>query len=288
MVAALRDIARAKVNLTLKVLGRREDSYHELESLVAFAEAGDVLELAPKASLSLSTEGPFAEALGGENLVLAAAGMAKALRPNLELGHFRLRKDLPVAAGLGGGSADAAAALRLIARANGDALTKADCGALAVALGSDVKVCLESRPALMTGRGEKVTAVPGFPECAVVLANPRLPLATGPVYGALRAPPLAAPPEAAEPPDFGADFEALVAYVEARGNDLERAAAALLPKIKEVLAALSGLDGVRVARLSGSGPTCFGLFATYGEAARGAEALANSHPSWWIRPSRLG
>lgn len=288
MVAALRDIARAKINLTLRVLGRREDSYHELESLVAFAEAGDVLELDPGPSLGLSIDGPFAKMLGGENLVLAAARTAKALRPDLTFGHFRLRKELPVAAGLGGGSADAAAALRLIARANDGALTGTDRSAIAVALGSDVKVCLESRPALMTGRGEKVTVVRGFPGCAAVLANPRLPLATGPVYAALRAAGLAAPPDAVEPMGFGGDFEALVAYLEPRGNDLERAAAELLPQIREVLAALSGLDGVRVARLSGSGPTCFALFATYDEAARGAEALSNSHSSWWIRPSRLG
>ncbi len=288
MVAALRDIARAKINLTLRVLGRREDAYHELESLVAFAEAGDVLELDPGTGLGLSIEGPFAEALGGENLVLAAAGMAKALKPELELGHFRLRKELPVAAGLGGGSADAAAALRLVARANGGALGEADRSAIAVALGSDVKVCLEGKPALMTGRGEKVAAVRGFPECAVVLANPRLPLATGPVYAALRAAALARPPAAAEAPDFGGDFETLVAYLQPRGNDLERTAAELLPKIREVLAALSGLDGVRVARVSGSGPTCFALFATYDEAARGAAALSGSYSSWWIRPSRLG
>ncbi len=288
MGTALSDVARAKVNLTLRVLGRREDSYHELESLVAFAEAGDVLEFEPGASLGLSVDGPFAGALEGENLVLAAAALAAALKPELELGHFRLRKELPVAAGLGGGSADAAAALRLIARANGGTLTEADCAGIAVSLGSDVNVCLNSEPALMTGRGERVTPVRGFPPCAVLLANPRLPLATGPVYAALRAAALGTPPAAAAPPDFGGDFETLVAYLLPRGNDLEGPAAELQPKIREMLAALGALDGARVMRLSGSGPTCFALFASFDEAARAAAALAKSFPSWWIRPSRLG
>lgn len=288
MVTALSEIARAKINLTLQVLGRRDDSYHELVSLVAFAEAGDLLELEPDGALGLSIDGPFADALSGENLVLAAAGMAMAFESELKLGHFKLRKEIPVAAGLGSGSADAAAALRLIARANGGALTDADCAAIAVTLGSDVNVCLKSKPSLMTGRGEKVAPVRGFPACAVLLANPRLPLATAPVYAALRAAPLRTPPAPVEAPDFGNDLEALVAYLLPRGNDLERPAAGIVPKIREVLAALSGLTGARIARLSGSGPTCFALFATYDEAKRGAAELSSSHPSWWIVPSAVG
>ena len=288
MVTALSEIARAKINLTLQVLGRRDDSYHELVSLVAFAAAGDLLELEPEEAFSLSIDGPFADALSGKNLVLAAAVAAKALKPKIKLGYFRLHKELPVAAGLGGGSADAAAALRLIARANGGELAEADRSAIAVKLGSDVNVCLKSKPLLMTGRGEKIAPVRGFPACAVLLANPRLPLATAPVYAALRAAPIRTPPAQAEAPDFGNDFEALVAYLPPRGNDLERPAAGLVPKIGEVLAALSGLTGARIARLSGSGPTCFALFATYDEAARGAAELSSNHPSWWIVPSALG
>ena len=288
MVTALSEIARAKINLTLQVLGRRDDSYHELVSLVAFAEAGDLLELEPDGALGLSIDGPFADALSGENLVLAAAGVAMAFESELKLGHFKLRKEIPVAAGLGSGSADAAAALRLIARANGGALTDADCAAIAVTLGSDVNVCLKSKSSLMTGRGEKVAPVRGFPACAVLLANPRLPLATAPVYAALRAAPLRTPPAPVEAPDFGNDLEALVAYLLTRGNDLERPASGIVPKIREVLAALSGLTCARIARLSGSGPTCFALFATYDEAKRGAAELSSSHPSWWIVPSALG
>ena len=288
MVMTLSETARAKINLTLQVLGRRDDSYHELLSLVAFAEAGDLVELEPDMPLGLSIDGPFAAALSGDNLVLNAAQAAQTLKPKIKLGHFRLVKQIPVAAGLGGGSADAAAALRLIARANGGEPGGADRAALAVALGSDVSVCLESRPALITGRGEKVALVQGFPSCAVLLANPRLPLATAPVYAALRAALLSTQPGPVLAPDFGEDFEALVAYLIPRGNDLERPAAGLVPEIRDVLASLSGLTGARIARLSGSGPTCFALFATYDEAVRGAATLSRSHPSWWIVPSALG
>jgi 4-diphosphocytidyl-2-C-methyl-D-erythritol kinase len=287
MVTTLSEIARAKINLSLQVLGRRDDSYHELVSLVAFAETGDLVELEPDAPLSLSIDGPFAHALGGDNLILAAAGFAKALTPEVTLGRFRLVKQLPVAAGLGGGSADAAAALRLIARASEGDLAEADQAEIAIKLGSDVRVCLESRTALMTGRGEKIAPVLGFPSCAVLLANPRLPLATAPVYAALRASPLAAPPSLVETPDFGGDFEALVAYLLPRGNDLERPAAQLAPEIREVLASLTGFEGARIARLSGSGPTCFALFATEAEAKRAAAELSASHPSWWIVASAL-
>ncbi len=283
----LSDIARAKINLTLQVLGRRADGYHQLVSLVAFARAGDAIELDPGPALSLSVDGPFAGALGGGNLVLAAAEAAKAFKSGIKLGHFRLIKELPVAAGLGGGSADAAAALRLIARANGGALTGADLASIALTLGSDVSVCLQSLPALITGRGETVMPMRVFPACAVLLVNPRLPLATASVYGALRALPLVGPPEPVGAPDFGRDFEALVAYLAPRGNDLEGPAAELAPTIREVLAALLALPGARVARLSGSGPTCFALFASYAGAERAAEMLASSHPSWWIAASGL-
>ncbi|MGH6748873.1 MAG: 4-(cytidine 5'-diphospho)-2-C-methyl-D-erythritol kinase [Methyloceanibacter sp.] len=288
MVMTLSETARAKINLTLQVLGRRDDSYHELLSLVAFVEAGDLVELEPEMPRGLSIDGPFAAALSGDNLILNAAQAAQTFKPEIKLGHFRLVKQLPVAAGLGGGSADAAAALRLIARANGGELGAADRAALAIALGSDVSVCLESRPALITGRGEKVALVQGFPRCAVLLANPRLPLATAPVYAALRAALLSAQPDPVLAPDFGEDFEALVAYLIPRGNDLERPAAGLVPEIREVLASLSGLTGARIARLSGSGPTCFALFATHDEAVRAAATLSRSHPSWWIVPSALG
>ena len=289
----LRDIAWAKLNLTLEVLERRPDGFHELRSLVAFAGVGDTVELAPQDGLDLRVEGPFRAALGGTNLIIEAAQAAKARASGLTLGRFRLVKMLPVAAGIGGGSADAAAALRLIARANDGTLTDEEVSALAPELGSDVAVCLKSRPAVITGRGEVVRAVVGFPSCGVVLVNPGVKLATAEVYGALDAAPLSVsledlPPGDLPPPDFAGDFERLMAYANVRGNDLEQVAMRLAPEVRNVLAALSGLEGARLVRLSGSGATCFAVFATPREAHRAATMLAQREPDWWIASSMLG
>ncbi len=286
-MTGLRDVAHAKLNLTLEVLGRRGDGYHELRSLVAFAELGDTLTFEPERDLALVIEGPFAGALEGDNLITAAAEAAKASDPGIGLGRFRLDKTLPVAAGLGGGSADAAAALRLIARANPGALAPAALEGLAASLGSDVTACLRSRPALMSGRGEQVTPVEGLPPCGVLLVNLGLPLAAGAVYGALGAPPLPASTSGPVLPSFAGNFDAVVAYAEARANDLEPAAVKLVPEIAEVLAALERLDGARLVRLSGSGPTCFALFATEDEAQHAAATVATTRPSWWVAATRL-
>jgi len=291
-MTALRDIGWAKLNLTLEVLGRRPDGFHELRGLVAFAGLGDTVELEPRRGvLGLGIEGPFAAALKCSdcvNLITEAAEAAKSHKPSLTLGRFRLVKTLPVAAGIGGGSADAAAALRLIARANPDSFPETIAAALAPQLGSDVAVCLSSAPALITGRGEIVSPVQDSPSCGVVLANPGLALATADVYGALQAPPAPTTGKPSVPPDFAGDFEKLIAYAAARGNDLEAAATRLVPEIGTVLSALSGLDGARLARLSGSGPTCFAIFATQRQALRAATLLAQSEPDWWIAASSLG
>ena len=288
-MTALRDTGCAKLNLTLDVLGRRADGFHELRSLVAFASLGDEVEFDPPGPLGLTVEGRFAEALGGDNLIIKAALLASNKVPGLKLGRFRLVKMLPVASGLGGGSADAAAALRLVARANGGALHDATLAELAPQLGSDVSVCLRSRPALISGRGEMVEPVAGFPSCGVLLANPGRPLATEAVYAALRAEPLAPSPRPrSERLDFHDDFEALLAYVTPRGNDLERPAAQLVPEIRDVLAALLALDGVLLARLSGSGPTCFALFASESDDTHAGARLVAEFPKWWIAASALG
>jgi 4-diphosphocytidyl-2-C-methyl-D-erythritol kinase len=286
-MTALRDTGFAKINLTLDVLGRRADGFHEIESLVAFAAFGDHVELAPGDDLDLAVEGPFAGALSGGNLILKAAEAAKALKPDLRLGRFRLVKKLPVAAGLGGGSADAAAALRLLAAANASALSEDDLVKLAPQLGSDVAVCLASQPAVMTGRGENVQRVAGFPACGVLLANPGMPLSTQEVYASLQAASLTVSPPKAEIPDFTGDFESLVDYVASRGNALEAPAKRLAPVVSDVIAALSRLDGARIVRLSGSGPTGFALFATESEAKRASAALAQTHPNWWVAASVL-
>jgi 4-diphosphocytidyl-2-C-methyl-D-erythritol kinase len=286
---SLRDIGRAKLNLTLEVLGRRPDGFHALRSLVAFTALGDELELEPGDALELETQGPFAGQLSGGNLIVSAAEAASAAAPGVTLGRFRLLKRLPVAAGLGGGSADAGAALRLLARANPGALSPAAMASIAARLGSDVMVCLASRPALMTGRGESVEPVQGLPTCGVLLANPGPQLSAAAVYAELRAGDLHESPLASEgAPDFHGDFEQLVAYALPRRNDLEAPAARLAPEIREVLAALLALEGPRLVRLSGSGPTCFALFATEREAKREAARLKGEFPHWWIAASTLG
>ncbi|HKQ55828.1 MAG TPA: 4-(cytidine 5'-diphospho)-2-C-methyl-D-erythritol kinase [Methyloceanibacter sp.] len=287
-MTALHDIGRAKINLTLDVLGRRTDGFHELRSLVAFANFGDRLVLDAGNGLDLEVDGPFAAALGTGNLVLEAGRAARARVPNLRLGRFRLAKSLPVAAGLGGGSADAAAALRLIARANPGLIADEVLADLALELGSDVRVCLKSRPALMTGRGETIERVQGFPACGVVLANPGSALATQAVYAALDAKTAGPSPRSeAGRLDFRCDFDALLAYALPRDNDLEAPAAKLVPEISDVLAALAALEGVGLARLSGSGPTCFALLRSAADAERAAGALAAAHPAWWIASGAL-
>jgi 4-diphosphocytidyl-2-C-methyl-D-erythritol kinase len=286
-MTALRDTAKAKLNLTLEVLGRRADDYHEVRSLVGFTALGDGLELVAGDGLALSIEGLFAGALQGDNLVLAAAQAAKAKAPGIALGRFLLTKTLPVAAGLGGGSADAASALRLLARANPGALSPAALVEIAGRLGSDVTACLASRPALMTGRGEQVAEIRGMPACGVVLVNPGLPLATASVYGVLNAAPLSGKEPPAALPDFGGSFERLIDYAAPRGNDLGAAAMRLAPVIGEVLTALRRLNGARLVQLAGSGPTCFALFATSDEAKAGATSLQALHPKWWIKATRL-
>lgn len=269
-------------------MGRRADGFHELRSLVAFAGVGDTVELTPQDGLDLRVEGPFAAALDGGNLVVEAAEAVRAQVPGLTLGRFRLVKTLPVAAGIGGGSADAAASLRLIARANEGRLTEAAALALAPRLGSDVAVCLGSAPALITGRGEIVTPVRGFPACGVVLANPGVELSTADVYGALDAAPLEGAPGDAPPLDFAGEFARLMDYAGQRGNDLEPVAARLAPEVGKALAALRRLDGAGLVRVSGSGATCFAVFATPRAALRAATVLAHDEPDWWITASMLG
>jgi 4-diphosphocytidyl-2-C-methyl-D-erythritol kinase len=287
-MTALRDTARAKLNLTLEVLGRRADGYHEVRSVVAFAELGDHLELATGQGLALVVEGPFASALAGDNLITAAAGAAKAEAPSITLGRFRLVKTLPVAAGLGGGSADAAAALRLLTRANPGGLSPSALAGIAQRLGSDVTACLKSLPALMTGRGEKVADIRGMPACAVLLVNPGIQLPTASVYGALDTTPLFGGTDAfAAVPDFGGSFERLVFYTAPRCNTLEAAALRLAPIIGDVLAALKRLDGARLVRLAGSGPTCYALFATEDAATSAAASLLAVHPTWWVAATIL-
>ncbi len=289
---ALHETAPAKVNLSLLVLGRRRDGYHELESIVAFADTGDHLRLDLGSAFELVIDGPFRSALDGENLVTKAVRLAnEASGGTLRSGRICLTKNLPVAAGLGGGSADAAAVLRLLQRANPDLVEALDRPGLdwnriARQLGADVPVCLIGRAALMTGLGEQVSPITTLPATAILLVNPCLPLSTARVFQAFAAPPLARAPPAPHTPEFR-NFERLIEGLEASQNDLEPVARRLCPAIGDVLAHLRELPGARLARMSGSGPTSFALFASTAEAEASARRVSAERPQWWVAAGSL-
>jgi 4-diphosphocytidyl-2-C-methyl-D-erythritol kinase len=277
----LAETAPAKINLTLRVLGRRADGYHEIESLVAFADLADRLSLAPGRHTALELSGPFAAACGApvDNLVLKAARAA-----GVPAGLFRLEKHIPVAAGLGGGSADAAAALRLIARANGLPVDDERIVVAARATGADVPVCLQSRARVVRGVGHDLSAPLTLPKLAALLVNPGVGLATADVFSRFAAEHCSAQPTDQVP----LEKKALFAWLAARTNDLTHAATACVPAIADVLNALGALPGARIVRMSGSGATCFALFDDASAAAAAANELSRSRGNWWICPATLG
>lgn len=286
MSARLIDRAPAKVNLTLRVLRRRADGYHEIESLVAFADFSDTLTFTPGGAAELELRGAGAQACGpaADNLVLKAAVALAAKVKGLKLGRFVLDKQIPVAAGLGGGSADAAAALRLLARAN--ALGAGDPRLFATAreLGADVPVSLDPKTRIMRGIGELLSPPLELPKLAAVLVNPGVALATREVFAAFdlahaNGKPLGEVPREAD---------ALIAFLGLCANDLERAAIALRPGIAEVLAALRALPDCRLARMSGSGPSCFALFGSPPEAEAAGKIVRGQHKDWWIHCGAIG
>ncbi|MDX6750134.1 4-(cytidine 5'-diphospho)-2-C-methyl-D-erythritol kinase (plasmid) [Geminicoccaceae bacterium 1502E] len=276
----LRERAPAKINLDLLVTARRPDGYHELDSLVVFAEAGDMLRLEEGPGLHLALEGPFAADVpaGEGNLVLRAA---RALEHHLGRdlpGSVVLSKRLPAASGIGGGSSDAAAMLRGLARLHRLDVPAPLLAALALKLGADVPVCLAARPMRMRGIGERLEPLADLPGMPLVLVNPRRPVPTKAVFARMGTPrgprPRPALPASATLPD-------LAAWLGASVNDLEAPALAIEPVIGEVLAALRRLEGCLLARMSGSGATCFGLFTAKDAADAAAAALAAARPDWW-------
>jgi len=282
--------APAKLNLYLHVTGRRADGYHELDSLIAFAAPFDLVSAAPAKELSLHLSGPFAPDLNsvlnsvdGQNLVEKAARRLAELADIKPAARITLDKQLPIAAGIGGGSSDAAAALRVLTslwrlKINSNALQ-----VLALSLGADVPMCLHGKTCFAGGIGEKLDAAPALPDCALVLANPGVSVATPNVFRA-RSGAYSAPARFTEAPK---DVGALAELLAARRNDLEAPAKALAPVIDDVLHALGELPGCRFARMSGSGATCFALFEDPGEAVAAADILRAQHGDWWIAPSSL-
>jgi 4-diphosphocytidyl-2-C-methyl-D-erythritol kinase len=291
---ALIEDGRAKVNLTLRVVGRRVDGYHDLESVVAFADCADRLTLTPGSTLDLSTTGPLARDCGetADNLVFKAAQLLGERVPDLRLGAFTLDKVLPVAAGIGGGSADAAAALRLLAQANGLALDDARLVEAAKLTGADVPVCLASRACVMTGVGETLLPL-SLPKLPCVMVNPCIPVATKDVFEALglrHGELLVGATDvmrAAVWPEAGASVEDWVEALSSVSNDLEAPATRIQPVIGEVLSALSATNGAWLARMSGSGATCFAIFENTAEAQRAAQKIKLDHPGWWVHAGVL-
>jgi len=315
--------APAKINLYLHVTGRRNDGFHELDSLVVFAGVGDVLTVreGEKNGLCLTISGPFAHQLppGDDNLVLRAARLLAQRTGVKANAHITLEKNLPVASGIGGGSADAAAALKALvefwnieladddihhvahdvadtidtARALStlfklwrDDLGSDMLGAIGLQLGADVPVCLQGRPAYMGGIGERLDMTPHLPRAWLVLVNPGVGVSTPDVFRAYKT--LEGPfSQPARFHDHPRDAQHLARLLCERSNDLTASAMAQTPQIKTVLDALNGLDDALLTRMSGSGATCFALFATQDAATSAARRLAETHPEWWVSTAQM-
>ncbi|NIX76733.1 4-(cytidine 5'-diphospho)-2-C-methyl-D-erythritol kinase [Microvirga terricola] len=281
--------APAKINLTLHVLGRRADGYHALESLVAFASTGDDLRLEPAETLSLTVSGPTAPLAGvdADNLVLKAARLLAERVPDLRVGHFHLTKRLPVAAGIGGGSSDAAAALRLLARLNGLPLSHPALREAARLTGADVSVCLEPRARMMRGVGEELGPALHLPRLFAVLVNPRVPVETPAVFKALGLQPGDDLPGARHPDIAEASQASLLEVLKTTRNDLEPAACRILPVIVEASRLVSETKGCRLARMSGSGATVFGIYDDGKTAVAAARWIARRQLDWWVKATIL-
>ncbi len=281
--------APAKINLHLRITGKREDGYHLLDSLIAFAGVGDVVTARPAGDLSLTIDGPFAGGLSadGENLVLRAAHALRAASGSANGARLGLTKNLPVASGIGGGSADAAAALlalrELWALDMDDTWDDAGLAGLGLALGADVPVCLAGRPSRVSGIGDIIEPAPNLPAAWLVLANPGIPVSTPEVFGR-RQGPFGDPAPA---PASWTDVEALAETLAHSGNDLTDAAVEVAPVIAGMLDEMADLPGALLTRLSGSGATCFSLMRDKPSAQFGAMALEEFHPDWWIRAAPL-
>jgi 4-diphosphocytidyl-2-C-methyl-D-erythritol kinase len=282
--------APAKINLTLRVIGRRPDGYHELESLVAFAGLCDWLGFEPGAELILEVLGPRAFEAGPveENLVLRAARLLAARIPRLTLGRFRLVKRLPAAAGVGGGSADAAAALRLLANEAELSTDDPRVRASAREAGADVLACLCSRARMIWGVGDQLGPAIPLPRIFALLVNPQVEAPTPKVFAALGlAPGSNLASSARRSLALGSDAAAVLDALSASGNDLEPAATRVAPAIASVLERLSQIPEAKLTRMSGSGATCFALFGDRRAATAARRIITKEHPTWWVETTAL-
>lgn len=281
----VRRSAPAKINLYLHVVGRRDDGYHLLDSLVTFAGVADTVEVRPAAKLVLRLAGPYARRIpaGPDNLVLRAARTLAASTGTSAGAEITLTKRLPPSSGIGGGSADAAATLRALAELWRVEVDDGRALALALSVGADVPVCLQGRSAYMGGIGEVLTPVPELPPAWFVLVNPGVPVPTAGVFKARKGD--FSPP--APPLELPADAAGMAAALRARRNDLEEAACGMAPRVGEALAELARQDDVLLARMSGSGGTCFGLFRDAAGAGMAAARISSAHGKWWVAVAPL-
>ncbi|MEM6557942.1 MAG: 4-(cytidine 5'-diphospho)-2-C-methyl-D-erythritol kinase [Pseudomonadota bacterium] len=290
----LTEHAPAKINLSLHVGPPNESERHNLVSLVTFADtdASDIVTAEPASHFSLAVDGPFARQSGPakDNLVLKAArAMNDALDGNAPPLAFRLQKKLPCAAGIGGGSADAGAALRLIVRAHGGETAQTMAEAVAPLLGGDVLACFRSFPGFMAGEGETFEPVLSVPRLPALLVNPGIACPTGAVFKAYDE---VAPEQIPEHPPLPDNRTALRAFVswlnDNTRNSLQSPAMSMHPEITKVLAALQSMTGARMVRMSGSGATCFALFESMEQAEAAEQSLCRQYPDWWVQSSLLG
>lgn len=280
--------APAKINLFLHVGEKRNDGFHDLESLVVFADIGDTLAFSSAPELTLALDGPFAGALGseGDNLVLRAAkALAKHTAHPSATASIRLTKLLPVASGIGGGSADAAAVLRGLSRLWTLDLSWEELRTVAQTIGSDVPVCIESKSSWMEGRGERIVAAAALPHMPMLLVNPGIAVSTADVFRELES----RHGTGAERRTTGLSVpRELITFLKMTSNDLQVPAQRIAPVIGVVLDELSRMPGVAFWRMSGSGATCFALFDDQSSAEMAAIALSHTHPDWWVKATRIG
>ncbi|MEM7620594.1 MAG: 4-(cytidine 5'-diphospho)-2-C-methyl-D-erythritol kinase [Pseudomonadota bacterium] len=283
--------AKAKINLTLKVLGKRLDGYHELESFVAFADIADRLTYAPEEPYGISVNGSYGTAIVGENLIHKAALAFRDQVLDVRLGAFNLEKNLPIASGIGGGSANAAAALRLLCQAHNISTREhPSIYAIAQKIGADVPVCLNQTPAFMTGIGERLHVISEMPLLHCILVNPNCAVPTSEVFRRLNAEVLKPEVHAKKnrPNLEFKNHEDILVYMRKNDNDLEQASISYQPIIADVLSALKNQTQSQIARMSGSGATCFAVYASEAHAKEATNIIELNYPEWWCVQTVLG
>lgn len=276
--------APAKINLYLNIIGKLNETYHELDSLVGFATYGDKVFVRDCEDFRLEISGPFSQMLPPEknNLVIKAA-KELARETNYAGGaYIKLVKNLPISSGIGGGSADAAATLKALNRLWGIKLKKEDLMTVGLKLGSDVPVCVKGKPARIGGRGEKIFSFEGFPKCGILLVNPRVPIPTIDVFKTFQG----KYSNYVEIPKIN-DIEALIEFLSTQKNDLQETSVKIAPVLQVILNILSDEPNCRLARVSGSGATCFGIFNDEHSAALSARAISSRFKEWWLKPTQL-